>query len=209
MAIDSATLQSQLTKIAGGDQQAFHQFYQATFCAIFAVIIRITVNRELAEEVVSDVYLQAWRSAGHFDAERAAPLTWLIMIARSRAIDALRRERSATKGQQAMLSDFDAPEAVSHGPLQTTAQQAKKDWLKQGLSVLDEVERQMIVLAFYRDMSHREIARYTGKPLGSVKTILRRAQRLLRKALKKPARKLPGRNTTSAYCFGSKTVSMT
>jgi len=185
MATDQTALYAMLNRIADGDQQAFSQFYDVTISRTFGFIMKITANQQLAEEVASDAYMQVWRTAVNYDAELAAPMTWLMMIARSRAIDALRRENSATKHQLPLLEALDMVDEAEPGPLTEALGAETVTILNDLLKVLDNTERQMIVLAFFQGMSHTEIAAHTGKPLGSVKTIMRRAQALLRTAWRK------------------------
>ena len=184
MAIDQKALKTMLTLMSEDNKKAFNQFYDATIGLTFASILRITSNKQLAEEVASDVYMQAWQTAASYDSNLSAPTTWLLMIARSRSLDALRREKSATRNQLPMIENYDAPDEEITSPLTETMEVQSKVALKGLLKVLSDSERQMITLAFYKDMSHIEIAKYTGKPLGSVKTTLRRAQGALRSALK-------------------------
>ena len=185
MAIDQTALYDLVVRVSQDDRHAFSELYDVTVSRVFGVVLRITCDKELAEEVVSDVYMQAWRTAVKYDRELAAPLTWLIMIARSRAIDAIRRERSATKNQVPMIEGLDSVDELTPEPLTKTLGIEQSEELETLLKLLDRKERQMIALAFYRGFTHREIAEYTGEPLGSVKTLLRRAQSILRAALVK------------------------
>ena len=183
MALDKTELYSLIESVAQSDREAFSKLYDATVSRVFGVVMRITSNKELAEEVVSDAYMQVWRSAVNYDRELAAPLTWIIMIARSRALDGLRREKSATKNQVMAIDDYPFSDDKTPDPLLSTLGVEQSSELEVLLELLDNKERQMIALAFYRGFSHREIAEYTGEPLGSVKTILRRSQAILRAAL--------------------------
>ena len=183
MALDKTELCSLIQSVSQGDREAFGELYDATVSRVFGVVMRITSNKELAEEAVSDAYMQVWRTAVNYDRELAAPLTWIIMIARSRALDGLRRERSATKNQVDAIEDYNMVDETTAEPLLATLGVEQNSELEVLLKLLDNTERQMIALAFYRGFSHREIAEYTGEPLGSVKTILRRSQAILRAAL--------------------------
>jgi RNA polymerase sigma-70 factor (ECF subfamily) len=174
-----------LERIQQEDHQALGELYDATVNRLFGFVLKLTTNKQLAEEIVSDVYLQVWRTATSFEAERANPIGWLLMMARSRAIDALRREASRTKNQEPIPEHFDAPDLESPEPFMTTLGVERGSMLEESLQLLNEQQRQMIGLAFYRDMSHREIAEYTGEPLGTVKTTLRRSQAILRGAMTK------------------------
>ena len=185
MTSDKTELYELVKLIAEGDKEAFARFYDVTISRSFGVIMKITSNKELAEEIASDVYMQIWRTASKYDPDLAAPMTWLIMISRSRTIDALRREKSATKNQYPLNEDYDVSDENTFGPLAETLDEEHCAKLKDLLNVLSKSDRQMVILAFYQGMSHNEIAQQTGTPLGSVKTILRRSQVALRSALKK------------------------
>ncbi|QTR44680.1 sigma-70 family RNA polymerase sigma factor [Thiothrix litoralis] len=182
---DQGELYVLLEKIQRGDQAALGVFYNATVRRVFAVALKVTANKELAEEIVSDVFMQAWHNASSYSAERATPLGWLLMMAHSRSIDAVRKEGSATRNQIPLEDDYDVADTATLDPLSNTLGVEQGNELAEALKLLDGQQRQMIALAFYRGMSHQEIAEYTGEPLGTVKTLLRRAQSILRAALTK------------------------
>lgn len=183
MAQDQSHLYPLLERIRQRDQQALGIFYDSTVSRVFAVALKITSNHELAEEIVSDVYMQVWRSATGYDADRASPLSWLLMMTHSRALDSLRREISSTRDQVEMPETFDAEDTTALTPQDTALDAEQGSELQAAIKLLDVQQRQMIALAFYRGMSHQDIADYTGEPLGTVKTILRRAQAILRATL--------------------------
>ena len=165
------------------DQEALSRLYSLTVSYVFGLAMRITSNSALAEEIVNDVYLQAWRNRAGYQASQATPLSWLMMMTHSRSIDALRRETTATKQQLPIAEDFDAADEQNLSQLEQLTQLEHTEQLAAALKLLDQQQRQWIMLAFYRGMSHQEIADYTGEPLGTVKTVLRRAQAVLRTAL--------------------------
>lgn len=165
------------------NQEALGRLYDLTVSYVFGLALRITANHSLAEEIVNDVYLQAWRNRAGYQASQATPLAWLMMMTHSRAIDAVRRETSATKQQLPMAEEFDAVDEQSLSPFKQLQQFEHTEQLAAALKLLDQQQRHWINLAFYRGMSHQEIADYTGEPLGTVKTVLRRAQAVLRTAL--------------------------
>lgn len=164
-------------------QEALGRFYDLTVSYVFGLALRITSNQALAEEIVNDVYLQAWRNRASYQAAQATPLAWVMMMTHSRAIDALRRETTVTKQQLPMAEDFDAVDEQCLSPLEQLSTHEHTERLVTALKLLDKQQRHWISLAFYRGMSHQEIADYTGEPLGTVKTVLRRAQAVLRTAL--------------------------
>lgn len=182
MAQDQAELYALLEKIQQGDQAALGVFYDVTVRRVFAIALKVTSSHELAEEIVSDVFMQVWHNASSYTAERATPLGWVLMMAHSRAIDTLRRENSTTRNQIPLAEDHDVPDNNALDPLSNTLGVEQGAVLAEALKLLDGQQRQMIALAFYRGMSHQEIAEYSGEPLGTVKSILRRAQSILRGA---------------------------
>lgn len=172
-----------LDKIKQEDQQALGELYDATVNRVFGFVLKLTNNRPLTEEIIGDLYMQVWRKASNFDTERATPIAWLLMMARSRAYDALRREQSRTKLQDAIPENFDTEDTTTPNPCTHTLAAEEGTVLQQALTLLNEQQRQMIALAFYRDMTHSEIADYINLPLGTVKTTLRRSQAILRAAM--------------------------
>ncbi|TXH68666.1 MAG: sigma-70 family RNA polymerase sigma factor [Thiothrix sp.] len=172
-----------IERMQASEQEALSHFYDLTVAYVFGLAMRIVSNQALAEEVVNDVYLQAWRNRASYQATQATPLAWLMMMAHSRAIDTLRRETTATKQQLPMAEDFDAVDEQCLSPLEQLSRSEHHERLKAALQLLDTQQRHWINLAFYRGMSHQEIADYTGEPLGTVKTVLRCAQAVLRTAL--------------------------
>jgi RNA polymerase sigma-70 factor (ECF subfamily) len=170
-----------LAAIAHGDQRAFEAFYDATLPRVFALARRICIDLGLTEEVVEDVYVQAWRDAGRYDAKRGVPLAWLQTITRSRALDALRRrdEAQSVAAPETLRDELDE----SADPLDLLLLFESTSATRKALSGLPARERQLIALAFLRGLTHAEIAAETGWPLGTIKTSIRRALVAMRQVL--------------------------
>jgi RNA polymerase sigma-70 factor (ECF subfamily) len=183
MAQDQTDLYALLERIKHGDQVALSSLYDLTIGKVFSIVLQVTANTALAEETVNDVYLQVWRTAASYQSERAMPLSWLMMLAHSRAIDALRKEATISKPQVEMPEDDIIEDENLQRPVDKVMAVEQQDLLHAALNLLDKQERQLIELAFYRGMSHQELANYTGEPLGTIKTVLRRAQTKLRARL--------------------------
>ncbi len=171
-----------LASAAAGEQRALERFYRLTIGKVFGLALRIVRNRATAEEVAEDVYVQVWRSAGTYNPQRGSPLGWVLTICRSRALDALRRADSA-------IVDADPTErldaVIQHLPglqdlLQATQEHAA---LHAALTRLRPEQRQLLGLAFFRGLSHAEIAQTTLLPLGTIKSQIRRALGALREEL--------------------------
>lgn len=170
-----------LAAIARRDQRAFEAFYDATLSRVVALVRRMCVDAGLVEEIVEDAYVQVWRDAGRYDASRGVPLAWLLTIARSRALDALRRRDEALPMEDPEVLIDAADESADPLDLLSVFEEASAT--RRALARLPARERQLIGLAFLRGMTHAEIATETGWPLGSIKTSIRRALASMRETL--------------------------
>jgi RNA polymerase sigma-70 factor (ECF subfamily) len=178
--VRDARLAALLGRAANGDAKAFEDFYDATVGYAQALARRM-LNPSDLEDVLSEAYFQVWRSAASFDVARGSAVTWLLLIVRSRALDWLRKPREL----QALEEGDEAAEQVDPYPtppdlLETT--EANRG-LHQALLLLNGKERWVLSLAYFKDMSHGEISSATGMPLGTVKSLINRAQDKLRKHL--------------------------
>lgn len=167
---------------AQGDQAALAAFYDRTSPQVFGLALKILNDREAAEEVTLDVYTQVWRQAHTYDRARGAPGAWLMMLARTRAIDRF-RAGAAEHGRiqsldaaQFFASDDDTPE-------QDVESRERRRYVQQALAVLTAEQRQAIALAYFYGFSQSEIAEKLQLPLGTVKTRIRLGMIKLREAL--------------------------
>lgn len=175
-----------ITAMAGGDELALGQLYDATLGKVYGLALRISGKPESAEEIVSDVYLQAFREAARFDAQRGVVLAWLMMMTRSRALDHLRR-RDIAESHPEPHSLHPERHIGENNPLDGLLELESKGRLKAALDKLAPLQRQMLALSFFRDLSHQEIAGHTGMPLGTVKSHIRRALEKLKPFLESDA----------------------
>ena len=172
-----------IVRLVDRDQAALAALYDATSARVYGLVLRITQRRTLAEEVLADTYWQVWRQAPRFDAQRGAAITWLLAIARSRAIDALRRNQCF---QHEPLDDAAQAECRDEAlpPPQDLLDAARgNERLHAALEQLGALPRQLIALAFFRGMTHDEIAARAALPLGTVKSLIRRSLQQLRRRL--------------------------
>jgi RNA polymerase sigma-70 factor (ECF subfamily) len=169
---------------AGGDQNALAALYDATNRMVYGLLLRILADASAAEEVLLDVYEQVWRQAAQYSRERGSPLAWITTIARSRAIDRLRRSRREQQHTEplegivatAHAGGTSADELVMEGEVRAVVRKA--------LDSLTPEQREVIELAYYKGMSHSEIAAARNLPLGTVKTRTRLGLMRLRELLK-------------------------
>jgi RNA polymerase sigma-70 factor (ECF subfamily) len=171
-----------IRRVAGGDQQALADLYDATNRTLYGLLLRVLGDAGAAEEVLLDVFTQAWRQAGDYRAERGSPMAWLTTIARSRAIDRLRRgrqERGLTEPLDALAQVAAAGASVEED---VTARE-RGAVVRAALAALPPEQREVIELAYYGGLSHSEIAAARGLPLGTVKTRTRLGLMRLRESL--------------------------
>jgi RNA polymerase sigma-70 factor (ECF subfamily) len=152
--------------MATGDQNALARFYDATASKAYGLILTTVRNKQLAEEIMADVYMQVWRQATRYDPTRGNVMAWVLTICRSRAIDSLRRTEPFES-----LDDIDMPEAAAE-PLDLLVSLENHTRIHSALMLLDGTQRQLLSLAFYRGLTHSELSASTGMPLGTVKTLV-------------------------------------
>ncbi|MDT9000741.1 sigma-70 family RNA polymerase sigma factor [Paucibacter sp. APW11] len=182
VAASESQLAAWIEALVDQDERAMAALYDATFSRLFGMVRRIVRKVELAEEVCEDAYFQAWRQAPRFDPARGSALAWLLAIARSRAIDALRREaRFVHEELNDELSAERQDEAAGSDDLLDAARHHAA--LHRALLQLGAQPRQLVSLAFFRGLSHEEIALQTCLPLGTVKSQIRRALITLKQVL--------------------------
>ena len=167
--------------IAAGDQHALHALYERTHRIVFTLIMRITSNRETAEELTLDVFYDVWRRASRYDARDGTVLGWIMNQARSRALDRLRFERRKKR----IDPDASAPAVAIETSDSRDALELKEQSraLQNGLTLLTPGERQAIEAAFFFELTHAEVAARLKQPLGTVKTRIRSGLHKLRQAL--------------------------
>jgi len=175
-----------LQAMARGEQQAMGQLYDASSGVVHGLILRILEHKEDAEEVTLDVYMKAWRNAGTYSSDRGSVLAWLLMMARTSAIDRIRHRKAQPKVTD-LPEDWPDPPAPGASPEEATAVAEWRQRVNQALRDLPAEQRQALALAFFSGLSHAELAERLGQPLGTVKTRIRLGLQRLRKALEDKA----------------------
>ncbi|MGE0643601.1 MAG: sigma-70 family RNA polymerase sigma factor [Nitrospira sp.] len=171
-----------IAQTAQGDQAALATLYDRTSPQVFGLVLKILNNRESAEEVTLDVYTQVWRQAHTYDHTRGAPGAWLMMLARTRAIDRFR----AGAVERGRIESLDAAQFFASDdatPEQDVQGQERRRYVRQALATLTPEQRQAIALAYFYGLSQSEIADELQLPLGTVKTRIRLGMVKLRDAL--------------------------
>jgi RNA polymerase sigma-70 factor (ECF subfamily) len=168
--------------IAQGDEQAFASLYDRYNSTLLGFLLRILNSKAEAEDVLQEVFIQVWQQAPAFDETRGRAFSWLMVIARSRALDRIRalnaRERTVTKSSRETFEDVaDANDEVIRSQ--------ESEMVRRALDQIPEAQRSALLLAYFEGLSQSEIAARTGEPLGTVKTRTRDGLRKLRRLLNK------------------------
>jgi RNA polymerase sigma-70 factor (ECF subfamily) len=173
-----------IARIAAGDRDAFSRFYDLLAPTAFGLIRRVLRDPEAAAEVLQEVFWQVWREAPRYDPTRGSPEAWLVMRAKTRAIDRL---RSIRRRDRTFVAPVDESVAQRAGePAENPAVVAEDRGLVQtALARLPEPQRRVIELAFFDGLTQSEIATRLGEPLGTVKTRARLGLERLRGALRR------------------------
>ena len=170
--------------VASGSTEALGRLYDRHAGVVYSLARRILTRLEDAEEVVQDVFAQVWRDAGRYDAVRATVAGWVVMLARTRAIDRL-RARQSRPDQNLPVDPTTTPAAAdpSRNPEQVAISADDARGVRRALEALPEAQQSLVNLAYFEGLTHMEIAERTGVPLGTVKTRLRMAMAAMRDAL--------------------------
>jgi RNA polymerase sigma-70 factor, ECF subfamily len=169
-----------LAAVAKGDQAAFERLYEATRAKLYGAALRILRRADLADEVIQETYLKVWNSAGQFDPAVASPITWMLAIARNRAIDLVRKksEISLEEQPEAMQVPAESPDPLAN---RMVSEELKR--LLACMGALDEERRRLVLLAYYSGLSRDQLAAKFDKPVNTIKTWLRRALLDIRECL--------------------------
>lgn len=164
---DHASDADLLRKVANGDSAAFAAVYDKHGGILFGVLLRILRSRTDAEDVLQETFLQIWQRASNFDASRGRALSWLVLLARSRALDRLRSRGTRDRVTQEMTVE---PGGSASEPSAAPAPNEDAHIVRRALSEIPESQREALELAYFEGLSQAEIAARLGKPLGTVKT---------------------------------------
>ena len=170
-----------IAAVAKGDEAAFERLYAATRAKLYGVVLRILRRHDLADEVMQETYLKIWSSAGQYDPALSSPITWMVAIARNRAIDVVRK-----KTEVSIEEESDVLEAAAADTPDPLAKREVTEELRRLLACmgrLDEERRRLVLFAYYGGWSREQLAAKFQKPVNTIKTWLRRALLEIRECL--------------------------
>jgi RNA polymerase sigma-70 factor, ECF subfamily len=170
-----------LSATALRDRSSFAELYRLTKAKLFGVSLRIVRERHLAEEVLQDSFVNIWNHASDYASAKSAPLTWMTAIVRNRSLDIVRRGgREIADEDDRLAATIEDPGLL---PIEATLQKREAHDIQRCMMELEAEQRQSIALAFFHGLSHGELALHLGKPLGTIKTHIRRGLMRLRSCL--------------------------
>lgn len=170
-----------LARIASGDQAAFAQLYDLLSPRVFALILRVLVNRAQSEEILQEVFLEVWQSAARFAPNKGQGRAWVLTIAHRRAVDRVRASQSSSdRDNRVGLRDLgEARDTVA----ETVESRMEGERVAAALAALPEPQQEALILAYYGGYSQSEVSAMTGVPLGTIKTRMRDGLTRLRREL--------------------------
>jgi RNA polymerase sigma-70 factor, ECF subfamily len=170
-----------LGRVALRDRKAFQSLFQQTQGLVFGVCMRILNDREVTEEVVQDAYIKIWNRASDYREDRGSALTWMIAIARNRCLDVVRRRGVDDQPWQDHYAETIADESAT--PAEHAASNAEALAVRRCLATLDDAHRSAVEVAFVEGLAHAEVAERLQRPLGTVKSQIRRGLMKLKTCL--------------------------
>ena len=180
--IEREELTRLLVQMGHGDQHAFAQLYQRTSSKLFGVCLRMLRERSEAEEVLQETYITAWRRAASFDAAKASAITWLVTLARNKAIDRLRQHREEQLDDPLRLEETADVQPTPAADAETSQEYQR---LQRCLDELESPQRAAVREAFFTGATYNELAARCKVPLGTMKSWIRRSLLQLRTCLER------------------------
>lgn len=177
-----------LPRLAAGDRAALDHLYDRYAGPTYALLLRIVADRQMAEDLLQEVFLRVWQRAGSYRVERGRALTWVLSIAHNLAIDEVRRQRrrpqETKKREDASVTDLLAAVPTTEpGPEQMVWEQHRRAQIVGAMRQLPEAQRILIELAYFEGYTQSQLAARLGEPLGTIKTRLRLGVQKLRSIL--------------------------
>lgn len=172
-----------LAKVAGGDHAAFALFYDRVSGPLYSMALRMLGNEQEAQDALQEGMELIWKKAPTFDSSKAAAFSWTVMLFRARLIDRVRRRATQSRMLEKVAGFGDDEVQDDPTAVESLARQEDCSIVRRGLSALKTEQREFLHHAFFSGLTQQEIAESTGRPLGTVKTVIRRALMELRERL--------------------------
>jgi RNA polymerase sigma-70 factor (ECF subfamily) len=174
----SNSLDALMTRVTGGDADAFSMLYDQTSPMVYGLALRVVRSEAMAEEVTQEVFLQVWRHSSGFDQGRGSVKTWIATLAHRRAVDAVRRSQSSRDREARVPDDPPAPDVAEAAIVAD-----ERERVRAALGELTDLQRRVIEMAYFGGLTYREVAERLDTPLATVKTRIRDGLMRMRAAL--------------------------
>jgi RNA polymerase sigma-70 factor (ECF subfamily) len=166
----SRSLEDMLVAVAGGDRSAYSRLYDEVADTVYGLAKKVVVDPSRAQEIAQDVMFEVWQKADRFDPTRGSAITWIAVMTRRRAIDVVRSSESSRNREERVTTEPGAqPDPVG----EQIVDHDEHDRIRQAMSSLTDLQREALELAFFKDLSHTQVAEALQAPLGTVKTRIR------------------------------------
>jgi RNA polymerase sigma-70 factor (ECF subfamily) len=179
MPLSRQDLVEALERTAQGDRVAFERVYAATSSKLFGIVVCILGRRDLAEEILQEVYIRVWQRAAAYDSSVGSPITWLVSIARNRALDEAKRKTMRSLDELSEVQQI----PNNDDPLADYERKEERSRVQACLDRLEAEKSEIVRLAYYYGMTREEIAGRVNRPVSTVKTWLRRSLAQLKDCL--------------------------
>jgi len=179
----TSELEDLLARTALQDKKAFARLYELASPRLFGVLVRMIRRRAIAEEILQECFIRIWQHAGAYMSSKSQPMTWMTSIVRNRALDHLRSQRNSTASPENAEERLLAIEDETPGVLAGMLASAEVATLSDCLGSLDANQQKSIAAAFYRGLTHDQVAAELGIALGTVKSWIRRGLERLRRCI--------------------------
>ncbi len=178
-----------IARLAAGDTAALSLLYDRYAGAVYSLVARIIGDRQVAEDLLQEVFVRVWQRAGTYQGARGKPLTWVLGIAHNLAIDEVRRRRrrpleADDRDAEGQLTAFQALPSVDSDPADLAWERLRREQIVAALAQLPEAQRILIELAYFEGYTQSQLAARLGEPLGTIKTRMRLAVQKLRELLR-------------------------
>ncbi|MFG3254203.1 sigma-70 family RNA polymerase sigma factor [Streptomyces sp. NPDC048172] len=168
---EEAALEELVKRVATGDQDAFARVYDQVAGPVFGIVRSVLRDPSQSEEVTQEVLVEVWRTAAHFDAGKGSAMTWVMTLARRRAIDRVRSAQAASDRERRAARLDRTPDYDD--VVEQIEARLEREQVRRCLRMLTEIQLQAVTLAYYRGLTYREVAELLAQPLGTIKTRLR------------------------------------
>ncbi|MBN2646953.1 MAG: sigma-70 family RNA polymerase sigma factor [Thiotrichales bacterium] len=181
--LDENAIRQLLLECAQQNQKAMQSLYRLTASKLYGAALRLLQNRDLADEALQEAFVHIWYKASEYDAEKGSPIAWMATIVRYRAVDIIRREASQSNRAQALHHELEIQVEDDFFEDHRAEQNQHLEALQHCLEQLDDNHRRSVLFSYYYGYSHHEVVEKLQRPLGTIKSWIRRGLQSIRECM--------------------------